>query len=261
MIADLKTLYRYRELLYMFSWRDIRIRYKQSVMGLLWAVFMPALVVGAGVLVTVAMAHYGGKPLTREPIIAILVKGVAWTLFMSGLRFGTNSLVGNASLVTRIAFPKEVFPLAAIVSSVFDFLIAAAIALALLLVFEVSPTIHWLLAIPLLMSLIALTTGLAFVLSAANLYYRDVKYLVEAILSVAIFFTPVLYSAQVVGQWKPLLMVNPVAPLLEALDAVVIRGALPEKGWTLYSIVASVLFLVVGYRYFKRLETRFAENI
>jgi lipopolysaccharide transport system permease protein len=261
MITDLKTLYRYRELLYMFSWRDIRIRYKQSVMGLLWAVFMPALVVGAGVLVTVAMAHYGGKPVTREPIIAVLVKGVAWTLFLSGLRFGTNSLVTNASLVTRIAFPKEVFPLAAIVSSMFDFLIAAAIAVVLLLVFDVSPTIYWLLAIPLLMSLIALTTGLAFVLSAANLYYRDVKYLVEAILSVAIFFTPVLYSAQVFGQWKPLLMVNPVAPLLEALDAVVIRAALPEIGWTVYSVVASVVFLVVGYRYFKRLEMRFAENI
>jgi len=261
MITDLKTLYRYRELLYMFSWRDIRIRYKQSVMGLLWAVFMPALIVGAGVLVTVAMAHYGGKPLTREPIIAILVKGVAWTLFMSGLRFGTNSLVGNASLVTRIAFPKEVFPLAAIVSSTFDFLIAAAIALVLLLALDVRPTIHWLLAIPLLMSLIALTTGFAFVLSAANLYYRDVKYLVEAVLSVAIFFTPVLYSAQVVGEWKPLLMVNPVAPLLEALDAVVIRGVLPETGWTVYAVVVSVVLLIAGYGYFKRLETRFAENV
>jgi ABC-type polysaccharide/polyol phosphate export permease len=144
---------------------------------------------------------------------------------------------------------------------VFDFLIAAGIALVLLLAFDVSPTVHWLLAIPLLLSLVALTTGFAFVLSAANLYYRDVKYLVEAILSVAIFFTPVLYSAQVVGQWKPLIMVNPVAPLLEALDAVVIRGVLPEAGWTLYSVAASVVLLVAGYGYFKRLETRFAENI
>ena len=152
-------------------------------MGLLWALLMPTLVVGAGAIVRIAIAEYSDSTVSAYDIESIVVRAVAWSFFISGIRFGTNSLLGNQNLVTKLAFPKEVFPLAATLSCLFGFAIAAAVAIGILLVIGWEPTIHTLWAIPLILILVALTAGLAFFLSAANLFFRDVKYRVEAIRS------------------------------------------------------------------------------
>jgi len=259
--GNITTLWRFRELLYMVTWRDIRIRYKQSVMGLLWAILMPSLIVGAGVLVRLGGAKYTGATISVDDVASVMVRAVAWSFFIASIRFGTNSLIGNSTLVTKIAFPKEVFPVAATLSSLFDFAIASTAVLVVLFVIGWMPGLAALWAVPLIVELGMLTTGLALLLSAANLFFRDVKYLVEVLLTYAIFFTPVLYEASMLGKWSQLIMFNPIAPILEGLSDALVRNRAPDPGWAAYSLAVSSFCLLVGYRLFKQLEPKFAESI
>jgi ABC-type polysaccharide/polyol phosphate export permease len=245
----------------MLTWRDIHVRYKQSLMGLLWSILMPGLIVGAGILVRVAAAQFSGTEVTLEDISSVMVRAVPWSLFIAGLRFGTNSLTSNASLVTKIAFPKEGFPLSAVLSNLFDFFIASAVVLVIMLVFGWLPSLEALWAIPLMVVLVLFTMALSMILSAANLFFRDVKYLMEVFLTYAIFFTPVLYPASMLGKWKDIVMLNPIAPLLEGIADSVVLGRSPDPYWTTYGAVTSVVLFVAGYWFFKRLESKFAESI
>ena len=132
MTNNLASLVKARDLLYMLTWRDIHVRYKQSIMGVFWSILMPGLIVGAGVLVRVAAAQWSGTKITAEDISAVMVRAVPWSFFIAGLRFATNSLIANSNLVTKIAFPKEVFPISAVLSNLFDFLIATAVVIVAL---------------------------------------------------------------------------------------------------------------------------------
>ena len=261
MSEALRELFRNRELLYMITWREIRIRYKQSVMGLLWAVLMPIIITCAGIVVRVAASRVSGRPITGEDIGGIGVKALPWAFFVSALRFGTASLTGNSSLVTKIKFPRLIFPLSSVLTSLFDMAIAIPV-LVVLLPFagaRVSPAILW---VPvLLFILIVFTAGLCVLFSAANLFFRDIKYIVEVVLTFAIFFTPVLYDASVAGQWRTILMLNPIAPLLEGLNSSVILGHPPELPWVAYSAALAILLFWGGVIFFRRLEPRFAESV
>jgi lipopolysaccharide transport system permease protein len=260
-ISNLGVLARSKDLLYMLVWRDIRVRYKQSIMGFFWALLMPSLVVGAGILVRFAAAQFSGSQLSAGSIASVMVRAVAWSFFIGGIRFGTNSLVANPNLVTKIAFPKEVFPISAVMSNLFDFAIAFVAVIVVMFFLGWTPTLNALWALPIMVLLCALTTGLSLFLSAANLFFRDVKYLVEAFLTYAIFFTPVLYDASSLGKWKNLILLNPVAPLLEGMATTLAAGQPPEMNWLIYSAVFSLVILFVSYALFKRLESTFAESI
>jgi len=261
MRAYLAELLRYRELLYVFVWRDVKIRYKQSLMGILWAVFMPMIIVAAGVVVKFAFAQVSGKALAATEIASVSVKAVAWAFFVSALRFGTNSLISNANLVTKIYFPKLLFPMAAVLSSLFDFCIAGVAVTALLVAIGVpfGLQVAWVPVLVVILFLVVL--GLAGMLAVANLFFRDVKYLVEVIVTFAIFFTPVFYEASLFGKWRHLIMLNPVAPVLEGLTSSVVLNQAPALGWLGYSALVGAV-LVTGTLYlFTVLEPRFAENI
>lgn len=260
-LRDLGNLSRRYELLLMLVWRDIRIRYKQTVMGFLWAVLMPSVIVGAGAIVRLAVARYTNAAVNINDIHSVMVRAVAWSFVLSGIRFGTGSLLANVSLVTKLAFPKEVFPIAAILSSLFDFSVATVAIGVVLLATGWGPTMGVLWTVPLLIVLIALTTGLALFLSAANLFFRDVKYLVEIFLTYAIFFTPVLYDVSMLGKWGDYALLNPIAPILEGLSAAVVFHGQPDLAWVGYSAICSLLLLTAGYWIFKQAEAKFAENI
>jgi ABC-type polysaccharide/polyol phosphate export permease len=260
-LRELRRLYRYRELLYTLTWRDIRVRYKQSVMGLLWAILTPMLIVGAGALVRVAAARWSGSAVTAEDMGSVMVRAVVWSFVITSLRFGTNCLTGNVSLVTKIAFPKEVFPMAAVASGLFDFAVAAAVVALVLLGMGLAPGAQALWALPLMAIGVLQVVGLTLILSAANLFFRDVKYLVEIFLTYAIFFTPVLYPVDTVGDWKTALLLNPVAPILEGMSDAVVKGVAPDPLWTGYSLAVALLLAGGGYWFFKQLEDRFAESI
>ena len=222
-VADLREIifeefWPYRGLAYELTRRDIRVRYKQTVMGFAWAVLMPMLIVLSGSLVRFAMAYVGGGHLTMAELAGISVKAIPWAFFVGSLGFATTSLVGNANLMTKIYFPREMLPLSATLAQAFD----SAIAVTALLIVCPFLGVHYGLAIlwaPLLGACIVLfTSGTAMLAGCANLFFRDVKYLVQVCLTFGIFMTPVFVEPEMFGRLGArIMMLNPLAPLLEGL--------------------------------------------
>jgi len=261
MKEKLSELYRFRELLYMIAYRDVRVRYKQSIMGILWAVLMPILIVGAGIVVRYGYAVASGKPLQTGDVASVAVKSLPWAFLVSSIRFSCTSLINNQSLVTKVYFPKDIFPIAAVLASLFDFLVASGALVIFLLAIQVgwSAQLAW---VPLLLlATVVLTVGIAMVVSAASLFFRDVKYVVEIALTFGIFFTPVFYDVRMLGSKGEWLLFNPFAPILEGLDACIVRHQPPDLPWLAYSFTFGLIVLLGGYVFFKHLEPAFAESI
>jgi lipopolysaccharide transport system permease protein len=262
MKEELLELYKYRELLYVIAYRDIKVRYKQSIMGFMWAILMPIMIVVAGVVVRYAYAMASHIPLQTADIASVAVKSLPWAFLVSSIRFGCNSLIGaNNNLVTKIYFPREIFPLAAVIASLFDFFVASGA----LLVFLSLVKIGWgqyLIWIPLLLlNMVILASGIAMIVSAASLFFRDVKYIVEVLLTFGIFFTPVFYDVSMFGDKSKWLMLNPVAPILDGLSACIVRHQPPDLPWLAYSSTFGIAAFLGGYIFFKHLEPAFAESI
>ena len=256
-----REIYQYRNLLWMLTLRDIKIRYKQTVMGFLWAIFMPLLIVSAGLIVKKGFSIVSGKPLEIAELTSVCIKSLPYSFFIASIRFATNSLVGNSNLVTKIYFPREVFPLAAVLANLFDFLLGT-LFLGVILAFAGFQVDYQAIWLPfLVLSLILFTTAMGMILSCANLFFRDVKYIVEVLVTFAIFFTPVFYDASMFGKWAPVLLLNPVGAILENINNVVILHRAPDMFWLLYSVLWSVGGLVISWSVFHKLEFLFAENI
>ncbi|HXJ82816.1 MAG TPA: ABC transporter permease [Candidatus Methylomirabilis sp.] len=256
-----RAVRRWRDLVLMLAWRDIRIKYKQSVMGFLWAVLMPALVVGAGVAVQYGLSWYSGRPVDTANLAVVAVKSVPWAFFVASLRFATNSLIANSTLVTKVYLPREVFPVAAVLSQFADFCVASA-TLAVVLALTGAGASAALLWVPLLVAgLVTLSLGLGMFLSAGALFFRDVKYLVDVVITFAVFFTPVFYPVEIFGRYREAALLNPVAPLLVGLADAVVAHRTPDLAWASYSIGVSVACCVAGVIAFRRLEPLFAERI
>lgn len=281
--ADLREighdLWQYRNLLYQLTLRDIRIRYKQAVMGLGWALLVPMLVVASGFLVRLAISFLTGDPIEASAVAGIAVKAIPWGFFVGAIQFSTTSLTSNVSLVSKIYFPREVIPISSVLAMAFDSIIGAAV-LALLLPFmgvSASMTILWL---PVMAGLaFLLTTALALFLSCANLFFRDVKYIVQVLVMFGIFFTPVFFDASMFGQLgAKIIMLNPLAPILEGLRLCIVEGhgllqplvqtsasgteVLAWTPWYLaYSATWSVFGLMGAALLFHRTEFVFAEYV
>ena len=260
MKTDLCELYNYRELLGMLVIRDIKVRYKQSLMGFLWAILMPVLIVCSGILVRYAYAIASHKPLEMADVIAVAAKSVPWAFLLAAIRFSCQSLIMNPNLVTKVYFPKEIIPMAAVFSQLFDLCIAGTVLAFLMGVTGQVFSFRFLWIGPLLVIMILLAVGIGLLVSAGSLFFRDVKHIVEVILTFAIFFTPVFYDVSIFGPRGRWLMLNPVAPLLDGISSIV-RGSKPEWGWVLYSFVFATVTTLLAYILFKRVEPAFAESI
>jgi ABC-type polysaccharide/polyol phosphate export permease len=282
-LGDLREIFvdeiwAYRGLAYELTRRDIRVRYKQTAMGFAWAVLMPMLIVLSGALVRFAMAFVGGHHLSVQDLAGIAVKALPWAFFVGAIGFGTTSLVGNANLMTKIYFPREMLPLAATLAQSFDSSIGAVT------LFIVCPLVGvyygWaILWAPLIaLALFLLTSGTALLAGCANLFLRDVKYVVQVLLTFGIFFTPVFFEPEMFGPLGArVMMLNPLAPLLEGLRlAVVYDHQLYESmvvtskhgpilAWSpwylVYSAAWAMVLFVVGLLVFHRAESKFAEYV
>ncbi len=251
----------YTQLIFALTQKDIRIKYKQSIMGFMWAIFMPMLIVFAGILVRKAISIATGRPLDMSVLASVSVKSLPWAFFIGSVRFATASLTGNINLVTKIYFPREVFPISAILSNLFDFAVALIPLTIFLFFIRLGISVH-ILWVPLIFGLLVVfTLGLGLFLSCANLYFRDVKYIVEAILTFGIFFTPVFYEAEMLGRWYFVVLLNPVGSLLEAINQAVVLRTSPDFLWLTYAGVMAVLTFMTAWIIFKRAEPTFAENI
>lgn len=257
----IRELFKYRDLMFMLTFRDIRIRYKQAAMGFLWAIFMPMVAVAAGILIKKAMSVVAGKHIDMVEVVSISVKVLPWTFFVSALKFSVQSLVGNSSLITKIYFPKAVLPLAAVFACFFDFSIAVIVLTVLLTIVQIGLSIY-ILWIPLIIIILILfVSGLGLLLSAANLFFRDVKYVVEIILMFGIFFTPVFYSVETFGDWKTLLLLNPIGSILESINSAIVLKQMPDLFWLGYAGVSAIVMFYIGLTVFQKYEHLFAENI
>jgi lipopolysaccharide transport system permease protein len=261
MKEDLQELYKYRELLFMIAYRDIKVRYKQSIMGFLWAILMPILIVMSGVVIRFAYALASHVPLNHADIASVAVKSVPWAFVVSGIRFACYSLTSNSNLVTKIYFPKEIFPMAAALACLFDFCVAFTAMVIFLAALKIGISFYVLWVPVLLFVLVLLVMGIGMIVSASSLFFRDIKYIVEVFLTFGIFFTPVFYDVRMFGDKGKWLLLNPFAPLLDALSATVVYHRPPDMLWLSYSVVTTLSIFLCGFLLFKYLEPAFAESI
>jgi lipopolysaccharide transport system permease protein len=271
---------RSRELLYQLTRRDLTIRYKQAVMGFGWALFMPLLIVFSGLMVQLALANFSGRSMSPAGLGGMAIKAVPWSFFVGAIGFATSSLVANMNIVTKVSFPRAVLPLSAVGAQCFDSAIGF-VALAVLLPVLGAVVASWaLLWIPLLLVLlVAFTTACALLLSCANLFFRDVKYIVQVLLTFGIFFTPVFFEPAMLGvRGASIAMLNPMSPLLEGLRLCVTHGhnllepltttmasgavVTVWSPWYLaYACVITVVGLPAAALLFQRSQYAFAEYI
>ena len=208
-----------------------------------------------------AFSIISGKPVTLIDVASVMVKSLPWSFFVSAIRFSANSLIGNQNLVTKIYFPREVLPLSAVLASLFDFAIAIITLSVVLAIANIGINIYLLWVPHLIFILICFVAACALILSCANLFFRDVKYIVEVVLTFGIFFTPVFYEVEMFGAKGKLLLLNPLAVILESLKDVVVLHKAPDIFWLAYASVFAILTLLASWKIFHEAEFKFAESV
>jgi lipopolysaccharide transport system permease protein len=251
--------YEYRELLYQMTRRDLLLRYKQTVMGLGWAIFMPLVNTAVFSVIFTRVA-----PLeTNVPYPLFAYCGLlCWNFSASSFRFAVTSLTSNSNLVTKVYFPREIFPISAVIVSLIDFAVGSSVLIALMIFYRVPPTAA-IAALPLVLFVhVMFTISISLLLAMANLFYRDVKYLFEIVITIWMFLSAVLYPvSQVTGLTGRIMAANPMTPILEAYRDVLIRGRFPDPVWFSTTAAVSIAMLVIAWIVFHRAESDFAENV
>ena len=255
----IRELWAYRELVYFLAWRDVKVRYKQTVLGVAWAVLQPLLGVIVSSLIFGRLAH---MPSDGIPYPLFFYAGnLPWMLIASGVGASAASLVGSPNLVTRVYFPRMIIPAAAVLSGLVDFLIAAVGLVFLMVRYRVSPSWQLLLVAPVLGLILLLTCAVGGWLAAINVKYRDVRYVVPFFMQIWFFVTPVIYPASLVPpQWRVLLALNPMAGLIDAFRAACFGRPFDSVTFVISTIVTFAL-LMLSVRTFRSIEQTFADFI
>lgn len=256
----INRLYNYKDLLLVFIWREFLIRYKQTAIGVLWAILQPIslMLLFTFIFGVVLQTAHKSYPYTLFYFAGVL----PWTFFSASTNFAVTSLSGNFNLVTKIYFPREIIPLSGVAINFIDYLIGLVVYFLLLLAYQVPITWNIVWLIPLLAMLVVYTTSVSLLLSALNVYYRDVKLLTTFLIQFLFFATPVIYSIDSVeNKWKLLLFLNPLTFIVENMRRVTIEG----RGIVLWQIGAEligiILLYIVVYHIFTRIERAFADVI
>jgi len=260
MLAITIEIFRYRELLLSLVIKELKVRYKQALLGMAWAVFTPLamMLIFTFVFSKVTKISTGQIPYPVFAYCGLL----PWTFFAGSLASATNSLVANTNLITKIYFPREVFPLAVILARFIDFCVASLILVGLMLFYHIPFQITILLFPLILLIQVILMIGLSLLLSVGNLFFRDVKYIIDVVLILWMFVTSVIYPINVDSPaLQRVLMLNPMTPILNAYRALILKGEFPQIGPLLPAIAISVVIFFIGIVLFHKTEHLFAENI
>lgn len=259
--TNLHELWQYRELLYYLVWRDVKLRYKQTVVGILWAVLQP---LATMVVFSIVFGHFAGIPSGGVPYpIFSYCALLPWNLFSRGVTQAAHSTISNAAIITRVYFPRTLFPLSAVLGATVDFGISFAILIGMMVFYGVPVVVNALwLPVYLLVALVAaLGTGLW--LSALNVRFRDVGYALGFLMSMWLYATPVIYPSSLVGQrWGILVELNPMSGVVEGFRWALLGGGVPP--WSrmfALSVGVSIVLLVSGSIVFRRMERTFADVI
>ncbi len=256
----LGELWDYRELLYFLIWRDIKVRYKQTALGATWAITQPFMTM---VVFSLFFGHLAKMPSDGLPYpIFTFAALVPWTFFANGLSQSSNSLVGSSNLITKVYFPRLIVPLASVFSGIVDFLIAFAVLLGIMLYYGFVPTLN-ILWLPLFVLLALVTSlGVGLWLSALNVEYRDVRYIVPFITQFWLFATPIAYPSSLLHEpWRTIYGLNPMVGVVEGFRWALLRTNSAPGPIVAVSASAAVLILVSGAFYFRRMEKTFADIV
>lgn len=255
-----RELWEYRELLFFLVWRDVKVRYKQTALGILWAVIQP-------VLTMVVFSVFFGKlgKLSSDglpyPLFAFAAL-VPWTLFSNGLTQATNSLVASSNLIKKVYFPRLIIPVATVLAGVVDFLIAFAVLILMMAYFGYVPTANIIWLPVFLLLTLAVSLGVSLWLSALNVEYRDVKYVIPFLAQIWLFATPIAYSSTLLDEpWRTLYGLNPMVGVVDGFRWVLLGSGSAPGAAVAVSTVATLILLISGAYYFRRMEKTFADLI
>jgi lipopolysaccharide transport system permease protein len=257
---NLAELWAYRELLFFFVWRDVKVRYKQTVLGALWAIVQP---LATTLAFAVLFGRLGGMARHVDGPYALHVFAgmLPWTFFANAVTLAANSLVGSGHLISKVYFPRLLVPLAAIASGLLDFAIAFAGLLVMMAVYGVAPSASMLAAPLFVAGTIAAAAGTGILFAALVVTFRDVRYIITFALQLWLFASPVLYPLDMIpARWRLLYAVNPMAGLVAGFRASVVGGPAPADVLLVSSASAAVI-LLAAVRYFVQVERRFADVI
>jgi lipopolysaccharide transport system permease protein len=258
-ILDWHEIWQYRELFYFFTWRDIKIKYKQTVLGFFWAVLQPLIMMA---IFTLFFGRVLNVPSQNLPYPVFVFSGLLlWNTFAGGLTNAANSMVTNAGIIKKIYFPRLIVPVSSILVAMFDFLMAFILFIPLCLYYRQPISINalWLWPISLLIALIAIL-GPGSWLAALNVKYRDFRYVIPFLIQVLFFLTPVIYPVTILQHpfLKYLVVISPMYAAVE-LFRTPLTGIYPETNLLLISLLSCLVLLLIGLVYFKRTEDFFAD--
>lgn len=259
-LRDIKELWIYRELLYFFSWRDLKVRYKQTAIGILWAILQPFVTM---VVFSIFFGKLAGLPSDGVPYPIFVYTGLLfWQFFSSALSDTATSLISNQSIITKVYFPRLLLPISSVLTKFLDFLLSALILVAMMFYYGYTPYLQGLFVLPLLLIITFMaSSGLGLFLSALNVKYRDVRYALPFFIQILLFVTPVIYPASIAGKYSWILALNPMTGVVQTARATLLGAT--EINWLLLGIsfATCLVMLIVGVLYFKKIEKYFADII
>ncbi len=262
--VELKELWHFRELFYFFTWRDIKIKYKQTILGFLWAILQPLLFM---VIFTLFLGRPFAIPTNGIPYPVFVFTGfILWNIFSGGINNMGNSVVSNAHIIKKIYFPRLIIPISALLVNMFDFLMTLIIYTLLLWYYSAQGLItinfiNLLLFLPVSVILVSITTmGLGFLLSAMNVKYRDIRYIIPFMIQSLMFITPVIYPINMIKSEliRNVLALNPLYGAIELLRGG-LTGQLPSLNLLAINFASATILLIIGFIYFRRTESYFAD--
>jgi len=257
---DLGELWRFKELLAIFIWRDLKVRYKQTVIGGVWAIFQP---VFTALVYTLIFGKFAKFPSGNLPYPVFAFSGVlAWQYFNASLNVASGSLLGNVPLVTRVYFPRLLLPIAGVLTPLIDLMLALVVLVALIAWFHTWPGPAVVLAPFFILLALVTALGSSLILSALNVRYRDVQYVIPVFMQVLPFLSGVPYSLDgAPAKWQWLLSLNPITGVIAGWRWTVLDGPQPVPGQLAVSAGVALTLFVIGVAYFRRSEPRFADTI
>ncbi|HHS96945.1 MAG TPA: ABC transporter permease [Chloroflexi bacterium] len=259
-IAYVRELAAYRELLWSWVGREVKVRYKQSLLGAAWAILQP---LSATIIMALVFAYFVRLPTGGIPYPIFYYSALLpWTFTVTSITLGTESLVRNMHLVTKIYFPREILPLASVLAGLVDLSIASVVFVLMMLFyrFPLGPTF---LLVPLLLLIqVLLTSGVVLFSSALNVFYRDVRFIVPLGVQLWMYLTPIIYPVDLVpDRFRAIYMLNPMAVLIDGYRRAILYQEWPDPTQLLVATAVSLLVFVLAYAYFKRAEAVFADVI
>ncbi len=259
-LEDVREVWRYRELLYFFVWRDLKVRYKQTIVGIGWAIFQPFMTM---VIFSIFFGKLIKVPSDGIPYPIFVYTGLLfWQLFASALSDTSNSLISNAPIITKVYFPRIILPLADTLNKFVDFFFASLALIFLMFHYNYIPSPSGIILVPVLLLITAMTAvGAGLILASINVKYRDVRYVLPYFTQLLLYLTPVIYPVSIVGTYASLLSLNPMTGVIKAARSGLL-GTGPTGWYSLgISLIAATALLAIGIYFFKKTERYFADIV